>query len=95
MTEWQVDVLNAFPQEFLTGLIDSDGCRCTNKVVTRGKQYEYPRYFFKNVSADILSLCAVTFDVLGVRFTQNSWNSLSVAQRASVAYLDTFIGPKR
>jgi hypothetical protein len=94
LTQWQVDVLNLFPLEFVAGLIHSDGCRCINNVVTRGKPYSYPRYFFTNSSADILSLCAVAFDVIGVNWRQNNWNSLSVAQRDSVAYLDTFIGPK-
>jgi len=94
LTQWQVDVLNEYPLEFVTGLIHSDGCRCMNKVVTRGKPYWYPRYFFTNSSADILSLCSVAFDVIGVNWTQNNWNSLSVAQKASVAYLDTFIGMK-
>ncbi len=94
LTQWQVDALNEFPLEFVTGLIHSDGCRCINNVVTRGKAYAYPRYFFTNSSPDILSLCGVAFDVIGVNWTQNNWNSLSVAQRSSVAYLDTFIGMK-
>jgi hypothetical protein len=94
MTDWQVEILNKFPREFVAGLIHSDGCRCINNVVTRGKAYAYPRYFFTNTSADILDLCGVAFDVLGIQWRKNRWNSLSVAQRASVAYLDTFIGPK-
>jgi hypothetical protein len=62
--------------------------------VVRGKPYSYPRYFFNNVSKDILMLCAWGFDLVGVDWKQNRWNSLSVARRDSVAYLDTFIGPK-
>ncbi len=65
-----------------------------NNVVTRGKAYSYPRYFFTNYSEDILMLCADAFDRLGVEWRRNRWNSLSVAKRDSVAFLDTFIGPK-
>jgi hypothetical protein len=82
------------PRNSFAGLIHSDGCRCINNVVTRGKPYSYPRYFFTNVSEDILMLCADAFDRLGVEWRRNRWNSLSVAKRDSVAFLDTFIGPK-
>jgi hypothetical protein len=36
------------PWPLIRGLIHSDGCRATNRVVTRGKPYAYPRYFFAN-----------------------------------------------
>jgi hypothetical protein len=91
---WQQEIVNAHTKEFLAGLIHSDGCRCVNNIVTRGKPYSYPRYFFTNVSEDILMLCADAFDRLGVEWKRNRWNSLSVAKRDSVALLDTFIGPK-
>ncbi len=91
---WQAEIVNAETREFLAGLIHSDGCRCVNNIVTRGKPYSYPRYFFTNVSEDILMLCADAFDRLGVEWKRNRWNSLSVAKRDSVALLDTFIGPK-
>jgi hypothetical protein len=94
LAPWQRDIVETFPREFLTGLIDSDGCRCINNVVVRGKPYSYPRYFFSNVSNDILMLCAWAFDLVGVEWRQNNWNSLSVAKKDSVALLDTFIGPK-
>lgn len=91
---WQDLIVTEHPKEFLAGLIHSDGCRCVNNVVTRGTPYSYPRYFFSNVSKDILCLCAAAFDQLGVEWRQNRWNSLSVAKRTSVEFLDSFIGPK-
>jgi hypothetical protein len=92
---WQKEVVNQFPQEFVAGLIHSDGCRATNNVVVRGKAYSYPRYFFSNVSEDILRICGEVLTDLGVEWKKNRWNSISIAKRESVAYLDTFIGPKR
>ena len=94
LARWQQAIVEAYPREFIAGLIHSDGCRAINNVVTRGKAYSYPRYFFSNVSYDILMLCAWAFDLIGVEWRQNRWNSLSVAKRDSVALLDTFIGPK-
>ncbi len=94
LVDWQQAIVEVETRDFLAGLIHSDGCRAVNKVVTRGKTYSYPRYFFSNVSEDILMLCADAFDQLGVEWRQNNWNSLSVAKRDSVAFLDTFIGPK-
>lgn len=94
LTDWQCHIIDTYPLEFMRGLIESDGCRVMNKVVTRGKTYWYPRYFFTNSSADILQMCAAAFDRVGIRWQQNRWNSLSVAYGPSVAYMDTFIGPK-
>jgi hypothetical protein len=91
---WQEVIVRAEPQQFVKGLIHSDGCYCINNVTVRGKHYSYSRYFFSNASKDILMLCAWGFDLLGVEWKQNRWNSLSVAKRDSVALLDTFIGPK-
>ena len=50
---WQREVVDRFPQQFLRGLIHSDGCRTINRFKTklpsgRVAEYEYPRYFFSN-----------------------------------------------
>jgi hypothetical protein len=63
-------------------------------VVTRGKPYEYIRYEFTQVSDDIRRICTDALDRLGVHWTQPSARVISVARRADVAFLDTFIGPK-
>lgn len=84
----------AHPRQLLRGLIHSDGSRAVNTVRVRGREYAYPRYFFCNESVDILRICGAALDRVGAQWRFNRHNSVSVAQRASVALLDTFIGPK-
>ncbi|WP_328559895.1 helix-turn-helix domain-containing protein [Streptomyces coelicoflavus] len=99
---WQQALVDAHPWEFVRGLIHSDGCRITNwttRIVGgERKRYEYPRYFFTNVSADIRRLFTDTLDKLGVEWTRctrhgNAYN-ISVARKASVALMDAHVGPK-
>jgi hypothetical protein len=97
---WQRDIVDAFPREFLRGLIHSDGCRTINRFKTRlprGRvaEYEYPRYFFSNLSADIRGLFCEYCERLGIRWTQSNHRNISVSHRHSVALLDEFVGPKR
>lgn len=94
LDEWQVSLVNAQPQQFLRGLIHSDGSRCLNAVTVRGRQYVYPRYFFTNKSRDILDLFIWACELVGVQARQNNRYNVNVARRADVALLDTFIGPK-
>ena len=89
---WQERIVEEHPELFLRGLIHSEGCRVTNRV-WRGK-YEYPRYFFSQVSVDIMSLFCRTCRRLGVEYRFNNPRSVSIARRASVARLDAFVGPK-
>ncbi len=97
---WQREVVDAYPREFLRGLIHSDGCRTVNRFKTklpsgRVAEYAYPRYFFSNLSADIRGLFCEYCDRLGVRWTQSNHRNISVSHRQSVAALDAFIGPKQ
>jgi hypothetical protein len=92
---WQEQIVDREPQQFLRGLIHSDGCRFTNRVRSHGKTYEYPRYNFSNNSADIRALFTRSCDQLGIEWRQMNATNISVARRASVAALDEFIGPKR
>jgi hypothetical protein len=87
LAEWQRDLVSGAPFAFLRGLIHSDGCRVTNRVVVRGKAYDYPRYFFSNRSADIRRLFATTCEAVGITARTSGWE-LSVARRADVALLD-------
>jgi hypothetical protein len=91
---WQRRLVRERPEDFLRGLIHSDGCRFVNRVRTNGKAYEYPRYNFTNASDDIRGLFTSTCDQLGVEWRQMNQRNISVARRASVARLDEFIGPK-
>lgn len=108
LEEWQCEVVDEHPYELLRGLIHSDGCRVTNrvrrKVAGEWKYYEYPRYFFSNTSPHILGIMGDALDLLDVRW-QFRWRKpgkatyqpsgvISVAERSSVAFLDSFIGPK-
>ncbi|MGW1872619.1 helix-turn-helix domain-containing protein [Streptomyces sp. NPDC001975] len=99
---WQQKIVDAHPWKFIRGLIHSDGCRITNwttrLVAGERKRYEYPRYFFTNVSEDIRQLYTDTLDNLGIEWTHckrdgNPYN-ISVAKKASVALMDTHVGPK-
>jgi hypothetical protein len=97
---WQREIVDAYPREFLRGLIHSDGCRTVNRFKTklpsgRVKEYAYRRYFFSNLSADIRGLFCEYCDRLGIRWTQSNHRNISVSHRHSVAALDEFIGPKR
>jgi hypothetical protein len=98
LEEWQEAVVEDHPEEFIRGLIHSDGCRVANWttriVAGEKKRYEYPRYHFTNESVDIRNLFTNTLDALGIAWRYNNRNCISVARRESVAKLDEFVGPK-
>jgi hypothetical protein len=99
LVEWQLELTRQYPRELLRGLIHSDGCRTINRFETklpsgRVAHYEYPRYFFSNLSADIRRIFCDHCDLLGIRWTQSNSRNSSIAHRDSVALLDEFIGPK-
>jgi hypothetical protein len=95
LTGWQRDIVDADPWPLIRGLIDSDGCRVTNSVVTRGKAYAYPRYFFNNESTDIIAIFTGALDQVEVEWKMNRSDSVSIARRRSVAVMDEHVGPKR
>jgi hypothetical protein len=98
LARWQASIVEKHPEEFIRGLIHSDGCRvmnwATRRVAGETKRYEYPRYLFVNESEDIRDLFTDTLDLLGIEWRQNKRNCISVAKRDSVAAMDTFVGPK-
>jgi hypothetical protein len=94
LMDWQTQIVREWPEDFLRGLIHSDGCRFINRVRIKGKAYEYPRYNFTNASTDIRSLFCVTCDQLGIEWRQMNERNISIARRDSVARLDAFVGPK-
>ncbi|MFI6929011.1 helix-turn-helix domain-containing protein [Streptomyces sp. NPDC050287] len=99
---WQRAIVDAHPWEFIRGLVHSDGCRITNwttrLVAGERKRYEYPRYFFSNKSDDIRKLFTDALDRVGVEWTTLARGSdpfnISIARKASVALMDTHVGPK-
>lgn len=102
LAPWQRQIVDAYPWEFIRGLVHSDGCRITNwttrTVGGESKRYEYPRYFFTNKSEDIRTLFSDAFDRVGVerKVTRRGSGAydVSVARRASVALMDLHVGPK-
>jgi hypothetical protein len=98
LVEWQKEIVEQFPQEFLRGLIHSDGSRVVNRckatLASGTREYRYPRYFFTNLSDDIRDLFCITCDRLGIRWSRSSHKNISVANRSSVSILDSFVGPK-
>ncbi|WP_328316935.1 helix-turn-helix domain-containing protein [Streptomyces sp. NBC_00388] len=102
LATWQQVLVDAHPWSFVRGLIHSDGCRNVNwttRIVDgERKRYEYPRYWFTNVSDDIRRLYTDTLDTLGVEWKSCNRRgrpyNISVAKRGSVALMDEHVGPK-
>ena len=90
LTHWQSDLVAGHHQEFLRGLIHSDGCR----VVANDRGVKSVRYHFSNRSEDIKALYCRSLEALGVRWTRPCDKQIAVYRKAHVAVLDGFIGPK-
>jgi hypothetical protein len=100
LEDWQQEIVDRFPAQFVRGLIHSDGCRTVNRFRTklpsgRVAEYAYPRYFFSNLSPDIRRMFCDACEALGVRWTLSNPRNVSVSHRASVAILEEVVGPKR
>ncbi len=88
LARWQEAIVyREFPEEFVCGLIHSDGCRAINNVDAAGRTYSYPRYFFSNRSEDIHELFATALAALGISPTRSGWQQ-SIARKDDVALLD-------
>ncbi len=87
---WQQAHVDAATEEFVRGLIHSDGCR----VVANDRGVASIRYHFTNHSTDIRNLFCAALDRLGIPWTQNSRYVIAVYLKAATARLDQFIGPK-
>jgi len=99
LTDWQWEIIRHHREQFIHGLIHSDGCRTINRFKTnlpggRVAEYEYVRYFFSNMSADIRQLFCDVCAELGIRTTQSNHRNISVSHRDSVAILERFVGAK-
>jgi hypothetical protein len=95
LADWQQTIIDDHHEEFLRGLIHSDGCRHINRVWRNGKAYEYSRYNFTNASADIRGLFCASCDALGIAWRRMNARNISVARREAVEAMDRFVGPKR
>jgi hypothetical protein len=86
---WQEVLVKQATEEFVRGLIDSDGCR----VVANDRGVRSVRYHFSNRSEDILGLFSGALDTLGIPWTRPSRHSIAVYRKSAVARLDAFVGP--
>jgi hypothetical protein len=87
---WQELLVKESTEEFIRGLIDSDGCR----VVANDRGVRSVRYHFSNRSDDIRGLFTAALDALGIPWTRPSKYVIAVYRKAAVARLDEFVGPK-
>jgi hypothetical protein len=99
LAPWQQEMVSALPEEFLAGLVHSDGCRSLNVIRHKERpgplrEYAYPRYQFTNASSDIRRLFTETCEIIGVKWTRTNARNVAVSRRSDVQLLDTFIGPK-
>lgn len=62
-TDWQRKVIQEYPEQFIRGCFQSDGCIYNQKV---GK-YAYKRYNFTNMSEDIIDLFLETLQLVGIQ----------------------------
>ncbi len=86
--------MDAHPEPFIRGLIQTDGWRGLNRVFVKGRWYEYSRYQFSSRSDDIRRLFTDACDRVGVAWRPWGRWHISVARREAVARLDEFVGPK-
>jgi hypothetical protein len=98
MTDWQREIVERYPADFLRGLFHSDGCRVNNwatrTVAGQKKRYDYPRWQFVNESAEIMRWCGEALDLVRIAWRQTNRRTLSVSRREAVGELDGLIGPK-
>jgi hypothetical protein len=87
---WQQVLVEQATEDFIRGLIDSDGCR----VVANDRGVRSVRYHFSNRSEDVLGLFSGALDRLGIPWTRPSRYCIAVYRKAAVARLDEFVGPK-
>ena len=87
---WQELLVKQATEEFIRGLIDSDGCR----VVANDRGVRSVRYHFSNRSDDIRGIFCAALDDLGIPWTRPSQYVIAVYRKAAVARLDEFVGPK-
>jgi hypothetical protein len=94
LERWQQALVDRATEEFILGLIHSDGCR----VVANDRGVTSIRYHFSNRSEDILGLFTAALDALGIPWTRSTKYSdkftVSAYRKAATARLDEFVGPK-
>jgi hypothetical protein len=90
LESWQQALVDQATEEFVLGLIHSDGCR----VVANDRGVASVRYHFSNMSEDIIGLFTAALDKLGIPWTRSTKKTVSIYRKSATARLDEFIGPK-
>lgn len=78
-------------EALIRGLIHSDGCR----VVANDRGVASVRYHFSNLSEDIKRIYCDSLDALSIPWTRPCDKQIAIYRKTAVAYVDTFVGPKR
>lgn len=99
LKKWQKEIIDKYPEQFLKGLIQSDGCRY-KQTNTKNNYY----YNFTNCSVDIINLCLRTLKILKIinRLNKRSPSQktktqawvITISNKEGVKKLDKFIGSK-
>lgn len=90
LVPWQEVLVKQATEQFIRGLIDSDGCR----VVANDRGIRSVRYHFSNRSDDIRGLFTAALDAIGIPWTRPSRYVIAIYRKAATARLDEFVGPK-
>jgi hypothetical protein len=90
LESWQQALVDQATEEFVLGLIHSDGCR----VVANDRGVMSIRYNFSNRSEDIIGLFTAAVDALDIPWTRSTKCIVSIYRKAATARLDEFVGPK-
>ena len=88
---WQVTIVADHREALIRGLIHSDGCR----VVANDRGVASVRYHFSNLSEDIKRIYCDSLDALSIPWTRPCDKQIAIYRKTAVAYVDTFVGPKR
>jgi DNA-binding transcriptional regulator WhiA len=91
LSNWQSKIVETYPKEFWLGLFHSDG--------SRYKQTNANRYYycFAQKSEEITNLFIWCCNLLNIKYgvTKNAiTNRIQIYNKDSIAFLDTFAGPK-
>jgi hypothetical protein len=90
LEQWQKELVKEATEDFVRGLIDSDGCR----VVANDRGVRSVRYHYSNRSEDIRALYCAALNELGIPWTRPRWFEVAVYRKAATARLDEFVVPK-
>ncbi len=87
---WQQALVDQATEEFVLGLIHSDGCR----VVANDRGVMSIRYHFSNRRKTLSASSQPALDALDIPWTRSTKYIVSIYRKAATARLDEFVGPK-